>query len=64
MKRQKDVALKDGLLGSVGAQPAPGDQWRNNSRKRERRSQRENNTQLWMRLLMEVKVNAVKNSIS
>ena len=33
MKRQKDVTLKDELPRLVGAQYAPGDQWRNNSRK-------------------------------
>ena len=35
MKRQKDRTLKDELLIPVGAQYAPGDQWRNNSRKNE-----------------------------
>ena len=35
MKRQKDRTLKDELLRSVGAQYATGDQWRNNSRKKE-----------------------------
>ena len=35
MKRQKDRTLKDELLWSVGAQYAPGDRWRNNSRKNE-----------------------------
>ena len=35
MKRQKDRTLKDELPGSVGAQYATGDQWRNNSRKDE-----------------------------
>ena len=35
MKRQKDMTLKDELPRSVGAQYAPGDQWRNNSRKNE-----------------------------
>ena len=33
MKRQNDRMLKDELPRSVGAQPATGDQWRNNSRK-------------------------------
>jgi len=33
MKRQKDRTLKDELPRFVGAQYAPGDQWRNNSRK-------------------------------
>jgi len=35
MKRQKDRTLKDELPRWVGAQYAPGDQWRNNSRKNE-----------------------------
>ena len=35
MKMQKDRTLKDELLMSVGAQYAPGDQWRINSRKNE-----------------------------
>ena len=35
MKRQKDKTLKDELPRSVDAQYAPGDQWRNNSRKNE-----------------------------
>ena len=35
MKRQNDKILKEELPGSVGAQYATGDQWRNNSRKNE-----------------------------
>ena len=35
MKRQNDGILKGELHGSVGAQYATGDQWRNNSRKTE-----------------------------
>ena len=35
MKRQNDRILKGELLGSVDAQYATGDQWRNNSRKNE-----------------------------
>ena len=35
MKRQKHKTLKDELPGSVGAQYATGEQWRNNSRKNE-----------------------------
>ena len=48
MNRQNDRILKGELPGSVGAQYATGDQWRNNSRKNEGMSQSENNTQLWM----------------
>ena len=35
MKRQKDRTLKDELPRLVGAQYTTGDQWRNNSRKKE-----------------------------
>ena len=35
MKRQKDRTLKDDLLRSLGTQYAPGEEWRNNSRKNE-----------------------------
>ena len=33
MKRQKGMTLKDELPKSVGAQDAPEEEWRNNSRK-------------------------------
>ena len=36
MKRKNDRILKEELPRLVGAQYAPGDQWRNNSRKNER----------------------------
>ena len=48
MKRQEDTTLRDELPRSVGAQYATGEEWRNNSRKKEGWSQSENNTQLWM----------------
>ena len=35
MKWQKDMTLKDELPRLVSAQYAPGDQWKNNSRKNE-----------------------------
>ena len=35
MKRQNDMTLKDELPRSVGAQYATGEEWRNNSRKKE-----------------------------
>ena len=35
MKKKKDRTLKDEFPGSLGAQFATGDQWRNNSRKNE-----------------------------
>ena len=64
MKRQKDRTLKDELPRSVGAQYATGDQWRSNSRKNEEIEQSKNNTQLWMRLVMKVKSDAVKSNIA
>ena len=48
MKRQKDRTLKDELPRSVGAQYATGEEWRNNTRKNEEKSQSKNNAQLWM----------------
>ena len=48
MKRQIERILKEELPRSVGAQYATGDQWRNNSRKKEGIEQSKNNTQLWM----------------
>ena len=62
MKRQKDRTLKDELPRSVGAQYATGDQWRSNSRKNEEIEQSKNNPQLWMRLVMKVKSDAVKSN--
>ena len=56
--------LKDELPRSVGAQYATGDQWRNNSRKNEEMDPKKNNNQLWMRVVMEVKSNAVESSIA
>ena len=64
MKRQKDRTLKDELPRSVGAQYATGEEWRNNTRKNEEKSQSKNNAQLWMWLVMEVKSNAVKKNIA
>ena len=65
MKRQKDTTLKDELPRSVGAQYATGEEQRNNSRKiEETEPKRKNTTQLWMWLVLEVKSDAVKNSIA
>ena len=62
VKRQNDKILKEELPRSVGAQDATGDQWRSNSRKNEEIEQSKNNTQLWMRLVMKVKSDAVKSN--
>ena len=67
MKRQNDRILKEELPRSVGAQYAPGDQWRNNSRKNEGRdgwSQSKNNTQLWKELVIEARFDTVKSNIA
>ena len=53
IKREKYMTLKDELPRLVGAQYVAGEEWRNNSRKNEERSQSKNNTQLWMQLVME-----------
>ena len=64
MKRQKDMTLKDELPRLIGAQYTAGEDWRNNSRKNEETEPKQNNTQLWMWLVMKVKSDAVKNNIS
>ena len=48
MKRQNDSILKEELPRSLGAQYAPGDQWRNNSRKNEGMKPKQKQYQLWM----------------
>ena len=48
MKRQNDRILKEVLPRPAGAQYATGGQWRNNSRKKEGREPKQNDTQLWM----------------
>ena len=48
MKREKDRTLKDELSMSVAIQYAPGEEWRNNSRKTEEMEPKQNNTQLRM----------------
>ena len=64
MKRQKDRTLKDEPPRLVGTQYATGDHWRNNSIKNEETEPKQNNTQLWVSLVMEVKSNAVKSNIA
>ena len=58
-----EQTVKDVLPRSVDTRYATGDQWRNNSRKNEEMEPKQNNTQLWMWLVMEVKSNAVKSNI-
>ena len=64
MKRQNDRILKGELPGSVGAQYATGDQWRNNSRKNEGMEPKQKKTQLWMGLGIEARSDSVKSNIA
>ena len=64
MKRQNDRILKGELPGSVGAQYATGDQWRNNSRNNDGMEPKQNNTQLWMCLVIETRSDTVKSNIA
>ena len=64
LKRQNDSTLKEELLRSVGVQYATGDQRRKNSRKNEGMQPKQNNTQLWIRLVIEARSNAVKSNIA
>ena len=59
-----DRTLEDDLPRSVGAQYATGNQWRNNSRKNEEMEPEQNNTQLWMWLVIEAMSEAVKSNIA
>ena len=64
MNRQKDMTRKDKPPKLVDAQYTTGEKWTNKSRKNERQSQSENNTQLWMWLMMEGKSDAIENNIA
>ena len=64
MKRQNDRILKEELPRSVSAQHATADQWRNNSRKNERMEPKQNNTQLWVGLVIEARFDAVESNIA
>ena len=64
MKMQNDRILKGELPRSVGAQYATGDQWRNNSRKNEGMEPKQNNTQLWVWLVIEARSDAVKSNVA
>ena len=63
-KKQKDRTLKDELPRSVGAQYAAGDQWSITPERLKRQSQSKNNSQLWMRLVIEARSEATKNNIT
>ena len=55
MKSQKDKTLKVELSRLVDAQYATREEWGNNSRKNEGTEPMQNNTQLWMWLVIEAK---------
>ena len=64
MKRQNDRIPKEELLRSLGGQYATEEQWRNNSRKNEGMEPNQNNTKLWMSLVIEARSDAVKSNIA
>ena len=64
MKRQKDRTLKDELPRSVGAQYAPGDQWRNNYKKTEEMEPKQKQHPVVDVMVMEARSNAVKSNIA
>ena len=64
MKKQRDRILRDELSRSVSVQYATSDQWRNTSRKNEGMEPKQNNTQLWMGLVIEARFDAVKSNIT
>ena len=64
MKRQRDRTLKDELPGSVGAQYATGDQWRNNFRKNEGMEPKQKQYPVLDVTGDRSKVNAVKSNIA
>ena len=64
MKRQNDRTLKGELLGSVGAQNATGDQWRNNSKKNEGTEPKQKQHPAVDVTGVEARYNAVKSNIT
>ena len=64
MKKQKGRTLKEELPRLVDAQYATGDQWRNNSRKNEKMEPKAKTNSSCGWLVIEVKLDAVKNNIA
>ena len=64
MKRQKNRTLKDELPRSVGAQYTTEISGEITPERMMGWSQSKNNTQLWMRLMIEARFNAVKSTIA
>ena len=59
MKRQKDRTMNNELPRSVGAQYATGDQWRNNSRKKEETEPKQKQHPVVDATWMEIKSNTI-----
>ena len=59
-KGKNDRILKDDLPGLVDAQHDTGDRWRITPERMKKHSQSKNNSQLWMWLVMEVKLQCSK----
>lgn len=64
MKRQTDAVQKDELPQLAGARMPLQKSGERAPERTERRNKNENNTQLWVCLMMEVKSDAVKNNIA
>ena len=64
MKRQKDMTLKDELPRSVVAQYATREEQRISSRRNEGAEPSKNSAQLWIRMVVKVKSNAVKSNVA
>ena len=64
MKRQKDRILKDELPRSVGANMLLENSGELTPERMKRWSQSKNNTQLWMRLVIEANSDAIKSNIA
>ena len=64
MKRQNDRILKEELPGSVGAQYATADQWRNNSRKNEGMEPKQKEYPAVDVTVIEARSDAVKSNIA
>ena len=64
MKRQNDRILKGELPGSIGAQYVLEISGEITPERMKGWSQSKNNTQLWMRLVIEARSNAVKSNIA
>ena len=64
MKRQKDMTLKDEHIRLVGAQQATKEEQKCTSGKKEEDEPTQNNSQLWVCLVVTVKSDALKNDIA